>query len=357
MEPPPPAVIEMCWRGGVVASGPRGACRFPRELLSVRAGGQTDSGQTDRMGINVNVGNDVVFGNGNHNGLGPGDSYCAAPGHSNEFANCKPFGDPPPRAYVFHVTRRRPKYVVGGVKVVSFQCLDICILSSNLQHKVRNVNEVSARDGASNVLLVHGSPPGRRRKDGVGRVLQDMASYWLISRWPVVVYVGNGGDLGRGVGRLFHDVGLPVAPCCSCSLWAPGAHRPGRVYHNMSGLAEIIPKCYNCHVPRDAVDQHWERYVSQWLIQHPNKIHKALLPHPSDHQQAPTSIHYQSISKISGHQNHQHPKNQKSIHPCIIDQLPMQPPGLGANVPNLGQSFLIDPNGLPMVEAARPQQA
>lgn len=67
------------------------------------------------------VGSDVCNQSNLNAGCGPGDSCCAAPGLTDD--DCKFFGDPPPRARVFHVIGIRPVYVVGGVEVESFGCV------------------------------------------------------------------------------------------------------------------------------------------------------------------------------------------------------------------------------------------
>ena len=255
MELPPPESSRGAL-GGVVGNwhvvGPGGVNRRPRGLLSARvpihrtSGGQTKDGRV--------ISNVIGDGNHNGNGLSPGDGYCAAPGHDDELPNCRFFGDLPPRASVSHVARRRFEYVVGGVRIESLQCLDSYKFTTNLKHKFRTMIEISARDGVSNVLLVRGSLLRGFREDGVGKVLQDMVSYWLTNRWPVVVYVGNDRGLGSGLENLFSDVGLPCAPCCSRSLWGPGVHRPGGIHNNVMGLAELVPQCFDCSIPRDAVD-------------------------------------------------------------------------------------------------------
>ena len=121
--------------------------------------------------INVIVMLAMVMG-----GCGPGDT----PG----LDSCLLPGSLPPRTFVFHVTRRRPEYIVCGVRIESLQRPDSYRFAITLKFKFRDLNEASVGDAASNVLLVRASPLGGRRNDGIDQVLQDLASYWLIARWP-----------------------------------------------------------------------------------------------------------------------------------------------------------------------------
>ena len=203
------------------------------------------------------------------------------------------FWDPPPSAKVFHATRYGPEYVVGGVRVESHPCPGGCKFAINLKHIFRNVNDITAGDGASTVPFVRGSLLGGRRKGGVGTVLQDMVSYWFTNGWLVVVHVDIDRDLSEGVGGMFSDVGFPCAFCCSCPLWDPGVHKPGAMHHNITGLREFTPPCYNCHVSSDAVDQHLGWHVSQWFVANLSNVCASLFPHPND--QPPSIQHHEVI--------------------------------------------------------------
>ena len=172
------------------------------------------------------------------------------------------------RPRVLHVSGKHPDVCINGVHVDSFNLPDSRAGTCVVKQRVRDLNESAlVRSGNSNVLLVRGSFIAGRRCAKVSVVMRDMVASWLNERWPVIVYIGNGRRLGGGLTEKFSEVGLPPIACCSCSLGPPGRHKFGVIHYNVPGLGDIIPKCVNCREEKHAVDGHWERDISQWIVQ------------------------------------------------------------------------------------------